>query len=154
METRLVSYDQVIIKEYDWLNKSYWVTSKYFILLSAASSISGMVVWLLNIGQFENHYANWSMGLTVFAITLSVTAAILLIPDIRQYDYKDDLKVNGEFRNLSVTEAAKLKKKQPELEPVVEGEADLKPKIIPQNPLAAPSYQFMHYNKKKFQDGF
>lgn len=121
-------------------------------LFAALSSIAGMVVWIIDLPEY--HYPNWSMGLTVFAITLSITSAILLVPDIRQYDYKDNLKVGGEFRNLSVTEAAKISKKQPEPEPVVEGEVDLKPKIIPQHPLAAPSYQFMQYNKRKLYDGF
>ena len=122
------------------------------IYILALSSIAGMVVWIIDLPEY--HYPNWSMGLTVFAITLSITSAILLVPDIRQYDYKDNLKVGGEFRNLSVTEAAKISKKQPEPEPVVEGEVDLKPKIIPQHPLAAPSYQFMQYNKRKLYDGF
>ena len=114
-----------------------------------------MTVWILNLPEY--HYPNWSLGLTVFAWTLSITSGILLIPDIRQYDYKDNLKVGGEFRNLSVTEAGKPKMKklkEPEPEPIVEGEVDLKPKIIPQHPLAAPSYQYMPYNKRKLQDGF
>ena len=118
----------------------------------ASSAIAGMVVWTMNLPEY--HYPNWSMGLAVFASTLSTTSAILLIPDIRQYDYKDNLHVGGGFKNLSATEAGKLNKKQPEPEPVVEGDVDLKPKIIPQHPLAAPSYQYMHYNKKKLQDGF
>lgn len=111
-----------------------------------------MAVWIMNLPEY--HYANWSLGLTVFACTLSITSGILLIPDVRQYDYKDSPQVGGHFRNLSVTEAAKMNKKQPEPEPIVEGEADLKPKIIPQHPLAAPSYQYMPYNKRKLQDGF
>ena len=118
----------------------------------ASSAIAGMTVWTLNLPEY--HYPNWSMGLAVFASTLSTTSAILLIPDIRQYDYKDNLHVGGGFKNLSATEAGKLNKKQPEPEPVIEGDVDLKPKIIPQHPLAAPSYQYMHYNKKKLQDGF
>ena len=118
----------------------------------ASSAIAGMTVWTLNLPEY--HYPNWSMGLAVFASTLSITSAILLISDIRQYDYKDNLQVGGGFKNLSATEAGKLNKKQPEPEPVIEGEVDLKPKIIPQHPLAAPSYQYMHYNKKKLQDGF
>lgn len=120
--------------------------------LAAVGSITGMAVWIMNLPEY--HYANWSLGLTVFACTLSITSGILLIPDVRQYDYKDSPQVGGQFRNLSVTEAAKINKKQPEPEPIVEGEVDLKPKIIPQHPLAAPSYQYMPYNKKKLQDGF
>ena len=122
----------------------------YFIL--ASSAIAGMAVWTSNLPEY--HYPNWSMGLAVFASTLSITSAILLIQDIRQYDYEDSLQVGGGFKNLSATEAGKLNKKQPEPEPVIEGDVDLKPKIIPQHPLAAPSYQYMHYNKKKLQDGF
>ena len=120
--------------------------------VSAMSSVAGMTVWITDLPEY--HYPNWSMGLTVFAITLTITSAILLIPDIRQYDYKDNLKVGGYFRHLSVTEAAKTNKKHPEPAPVVEGETNLKPKIIPQHPLAAPSYQFMEYNKRKMYDGF
>ena len=62
--------------------------------------------------------------------------------------------MDGELRNLSVTEAVKVKKAHQEPEPVVVGETNLKPKIIPQHPLAAPSYQFMQYNTRKLYDGF
>ena len=120
--------------------------------VSALLSIAGMAVWILDLPEY--HYPNWSMGLTVFAVILSLTSAILLIPDIRQYDYKDNLKVGAEFKNLSVTEAAKVNKKHPMPQPVVERETDFKPKIIPQHPLAAPSYQFMQYNRRKMHDGF
>ena len=131
------------------------VVTKQLILLnhvSALTSISGMITWIKNLP--ENHYPNWSMGLTVFAITMAITSTILLIPDICQYDYTNNPKVGGEFRNLSVTEADTVKKKHAEPEPVVEGETNLKPKIIPQHPMAAPSYQFVQYNKRKMHDGF
>ena len=120
--------------------------------VSALLSIAGMAVWILDLPEY--YYPNWSMGLTVFAVILSLTSATLLIPDIRQYDYKDNLKVGAEFKNLSVTEAAKVNKKHPVPQPVVERETDSKPKIIPQHPLAAPSYQFMQYNRRKMHDGF
>ena len=50
-----------------------------------------MTVWIINCPEF--HYPSWSFGLTVFAVTLNITSAILLIPDVREYDYKDLLKV-------------------------------------------------------------
>ena len=109
-----------------------------------------MAVFILDLPEY--HYPNWSLGLTVLAFILSLISTVLLIPDVRQYDYKTNTKMGGEFRNLSVTEAAKMKKKRPEPAPVVEKE--IKPKIIPQHPLAAPSYQFVQYNRKKAQDGF
>ena len=101
-----------------------------------------MAVWIMNLPEY--HYANWSLGLAVFACTLSITSGILLIPDVRQYDYKDSPQVGGQFRNLSVTEAAKINKKQPEPEPIVEGEVDLKPKIIPQHLLLPPPTRICH----------
>lgn len=52
-----------------------------------------MVVWIVELP--EHHYPGWSIGLTVFACALCITAAILLIPDIREYDYKDLLKVKS-----------------------------------------------------------
>lgn len=50
-----------------------------------------MAVWVVNCPEY--HYPSWSFGLTVFAVTMNITAAILLIPDVREYDYKDLLKV-------------------------------------------------------------
>ena len=124
----------------------------FVMYFSAGLSLAGMITWLINIP--ENHYASWSMGLTVFAATMSITSLILLLPDICQYDYGDNATEGVIFEKLSDTGDVKVKKKQSELEPVVAGETNLKPKIIPQHPLAAPSYQFMQYNTRKLYDGF
>lgn len=67
----------------------------YDYCVSAACGITGVVVWVINTPEY--HYPSWSFGLTVFAVTLNITAAILLIPDVREYDYKDHLKVQCPF---------------------------------------------------------
>ncbi|XP_045216209.2 uncharacterized protein LOC123566311 [Mercenaria mercenaria] len=117
------------------------------IFIAAASSITGMIVWISKVPDY--HYPGWSMGLTVFACTLCITAAILLIPDIREYDYKDMLKVGGEFQNLSVTREEHPPPSNDDMY-----KDDIKPVVEPQGPLSAPAYQFLNYDKRRKMDGF
>ncbi|XP_060576916.1 uncharacterized protein LOC132734229 [Ruditapes philippinarum] len=117
------------------------------VLGAVVFSIIGMIVWLAYMPEF--HYAGWSMGLTVFAITLCITAAIILIPDIREYDYKDMLKVGGEFQNLPVT-----KEDYPPPSNDDMYRADMKPVVEAHGRMAAPVYQFLNYDKKRKMDGF
>ncbi|KAL4227762.1 hypothetical protein ACF0H5_013198 [Mactra antiquata] len=114
---------------------------------SAGFIVIGMIVWLACMPT--NHYGGWSMGLTVFSSTLCITVAIMLIPDIRLYDYKDILKVGGEFKNLAVTS-----EDHPPPPPRDMYQSDIKPVVEPQGPKAAPVYQFLNYDKRRKMDGF
>ncbi|WAR00330.1 hypothetical protein MAR_024702 [Mya arenaria] len=122
--------------------------------------VNGMAVWVTQVPQY--HYPSWSFGLTVFAITVNITAAILLIPDVREYDYKDLLKVGGHYDNLEVSRedshhAASGKPKPGSAGGVARSadfRDDMKPVIESQGPKAAPTYQYLHYDKRRKMDGF
>lgn len=48
--------------------------------------IAGTITWLQNIPN--NHYVFWSMGLTVFAGSICMIVGVLMIPDVRKFDYE------------------------------------------------------------------
>ncbi|XP_052794005.1 uncharacterized protein LOC128227471 [Mya arenaria] len=130
------------------------------LFLAATFGVNGMAVWVTQVPQY--HYPSWSFGLTVFAITVNITAAILLIPDVREYDYKDLLKVGGHYDNLEVSRedshhAASGKPKPGSAGGVARSadfRDDMKPVIESQGPKAAPTYQYLHYDKRRKMDGF
>lgn len=47
--------------------------------------IAGAAVWTFNLPA--RHYVFWSMGLTVVAAAIFLLCGILMIPDIRKFDY-------------------------------------------------------------------
>ncbi|XP_060587592.1 uncharacterized protein LOC132743098 [Ruditapes philippinarum] len=57
-----------------------------FSFISVGLFIVGAVVWTLNLPS--NHYVYWSFGLTLFAASLLVLVAVLMIQDIRMFDYE------------------------------------------------------------------
>lgn len=48
--------------------------------------IVGAVLWMVNLP--EKHYVFWSMGLTLVASSIFLLCGILMVPDIRKFDYE------------------------------------------------------------------
>ena len=48
-------------------------------------NVGGMVSWIVNLP--ENHFVYYSFGLTVMAAAICMVVAVLMIRDIRQFDY-------------------------------------------------------------------
>ncbi|KAL3867391.1 hypothetical protein ACJMK2_044597 [Sinanodonta woodiana] len=64
-------------------------------------SLTGIVVWVTSLPAW--HYPNWSMGLVVLALALVIISGVLLIPDIREYDYRDRLLVKPYVETQRIT---------------------------------------------------
>lgn len=64
-------------------------------LVSFLLSAGGTIAWMFNIP--DKHYPYWSMGLTVIAAAIAILCSVLMIPDIRRYDY-DVIKKEHEER--------------------------------------------------------
>ena len=60
------------------------------------SSAGGILAWMFNIP--EKHYPYWSMGLTAISATTCILCSVLMIPDIRRYDYDELQKEQRERR--------------------------------------------------------
>lgn len=73
--------------------------------------IGGTVTWTLNLPS--NHYVYLSMGLTLFAGSISLLVGVLMIQDIRMFDY-EGIRLKKEARREK-KEARKKKKKQAQL---------------------------------------
>ncbi|KAK3610169.1 hypothetical protein CHS0354_038807 [Potamilus streckersoni] len=69
--------------------------------VGAAFAVAGIVAWIISLPAW--HYPNWSMGLVVLALVLVIIAGVLLIPDVREYDYRDRLLVKPFVKTQRIT---------------------------------------------------
>ncbi|KAL4234380.1 hypothetical protein ACF0H5_006027 [Mactra antiquata] len=79
-----------------------WVMLLSF--FSMGFAIAGIVVWILNLP--DDHYMYWSAGMAAMAGAMCMVSGILIIQDIRMFDY------NGIRRKHDLKKAKKLAKKQ------------------------------------------
>ncbi|XP_045194608.2 uncharacterized protein LOC123550243 [Mercenaria mercenaria] len=75
---------------------------------SMALVIGGTVTWILNLPS--SHYVYWSFGLTLFGGSLSMLVAVLMIQDIRMFDY-EGIRLRKEAKREK-REARKNKRKE------------------------------------------
>ena len=68
---------------------------RFFLFISVLFTAAGTAIWLQNIP--DKHFPYWSMGLTIIAAAIAILCSVLMIPDIRRYDY-DVIKKEQEER--------------------------------------------------------
>jgi len=68
------------------LSQSTVSCTLYFVTFSVLLEFVGAITWCLNLP--EKHYVFWSMGVTLVAASIYMLCAVLMIPDIRAFDYQ------------------------------------------------------------------
>ncbi|KAH3840093.1 hypothetical protein DPMN_113537 [Dreissena polymorpha] len=125
-------------------------------VLAALVGVASKAVWVVQ--SPTHHYPGWSFGLTVFAITLNFTVAAILIPDVRQYDYKDLLEGGGYYDNIEVEQEDRKSMSAGGVTGAGIQAADYRdearPVIETQGPKGAPVFQYLPYDKHRKMGGF
>lgn len=62
-----------------------WIMMSSFI--SMALIVGGCIAWWVNMPS--KHFVHWSFGLASIAAAVCMLSGVLMIPDIRMYDYED-----------------------------------------------------------------